>query len=251
MIYINLIRLRSREYQRNVTIVKKFNDDTYKLTTHKFLKVKGVENPDRALSIRGTVNDKKIAESISRAKSRIFEYAMCNEFEYFMTLTLDPQKYDRGSLDDYIKKLGQFIRNYRLKHEIDIQYILIPELHKDGKNWHMHGLIRGLPCQHFEKNKNGYLDWPAYSKKFGYCSIDKIKNNEACSKYITKYIGKNLGKNIDLNKKLYYCTKGLKTAEIIKKGTMSANITPDFENDYVSITWFDEKNIRFVMKTIL
>lgn len=251
VIYINLISLRSREYQQNITVVKKFNDNTYKLTRHKSLRVKGVENDDRILSARCSVNEFKTDDSISRARSKIFEYSLCNEFEYFMTLTLDPKKYDRSNLDLFIKDLGQFIRNYRRKYNADIQYILIPEHHADNESWHMHGLIKGIPAEHFQKNKNGYLDWFSYSKKFGYCSIGKIKNQEACAKYITKYIAKNLGKNIDLNKKLYYCSKGLKEAQIIKKGTMSANISPDFENDYVSITWIAKKNIDLILEKII
>ena len=106
----------------------------------------------------------------------------------------------------------------------------------------MHGLIMGLPESHLCINKHGYLDWEGYSKKFGYISLDKIKNHEACSKYITKYISKDMSaKNRELNAKLYYNSRGLECAETIKKGTLSANnVLFDYENDYVKIKWIDD-----------
>ena len=165
---------------------------------------------------------------------------MCNQFDHFITLTLDGNKYDRHDLDLYIKDLGQFIRNYRRIHKVDIQYLLIPEQHKNGA-WHIHGLIRGIPLEHLEVNKFNYLDWPKYREKFGWCSMSAVKSQIAVSKYITKYISKNLLVMAQLagmkNKKLYYATRGLKKPQKIKEGTTSANVIPHdiitFENDYV------------------
>jgi hypothetical protein len=50
---------------------------------------------------------------------------------------------------------------------------------------------------------------------------------------------------------MYYHSKGLKTAETIKKGTMSGNIIPDFVNDYVKIKWCDSQSIHEVQNLIL
>ena len=182
------------------------------------------------------VNEHKLDNHISRAKNKIFEYAACNEFDYFLTLTLDKEKYDRHNLSKYIKDLGQMIRDYRKKHDVNIQYLLIPEPHQDGA-WHMHGLIKGIPHDHLKKNSNGYLDWEAYSKKFGYCSIDPVRSQEAISKYITKYISKTLQADLrrEKEKKLYYVTRGLKTAVKVKEGTLNGELRVpyDYENDYI------------------
>ena len=61
------------------------------------------------------INENKLENNLSRAKSKIFQYAMCNDFEYFVTLTLDSKKYDRYNLSKFIKDLGQMIRNNRKK----------------------------------------------------------------------------------------------------------------------------------------
>ena len=79
-------------------------------------------------------------------------------------------------------------------------------------------------------------NWEAYEHKFGWCDIEPIRNRSAAAKYVTKYISKGLEDTcIEVNAKLYYCSKGLKRAEEMKKGTMVASIVPDFENDYVAV----------------
>ena len=48
--------------------------------------------------------------------------------------------------------------------------------------------------------------------------MDKIKNQEACCKYITKYVNKDLSDSIkELNAHMYYVSKGLNKAVEIKK----------------------------------
>lgn len=93
-----------------------------------------------------------------------------------------------------------------------------------------------------EKVKKGEVVycWPVYSKKFGFCDLEPIRNHEAVSKYITKYINKNLYSSVTaLNAHQYYHSRGLQEAVVIKKGTMSANIVPTYKNDYCSVAWLD------------
>lgn len=168
------------------------------------------------------INDEKLANNISRAKSKIFEYAYCNLWDYFVTLTISPEKYNRYDLKTYIKDLGKFINNYGTHHGSKIQYLLIPELHKNGA-WHMHGLIAGILPKHLVINEHGYLDFPMYSEKFGFCNLGHIKNHDAVSKYITKYITKDLLSR-SFGERCYYNSKRLKKAELLYR---SENISPD------------------------
>lgn len=191
---------------------------------------------------RGTANEEKLDNNISRSRSTIFELASCNPWTHFMTLTIDQTKYDRHDLKTYQKDLAHWLRNYNYKHQIKIDYVMIPEMHKDG-SWHLHGLLMGLPEDHLKTNEHGYLDWFPYRNKFGYCSIDRIKSHEAVSKYITKYITKDLADCVkELNANMYYCTQGLKRAQEIKRGTLAATNVPwDYGNEYVKCCWFDSQ----------
>ena len=196
-------------------------------------------------------NEVKLEASLSRTKSAIFELALCNDWEWFVTLTLNPEYHDRKDLKSYKTKLSTWIKNYNRIHQTNIKYLLIPENHRDG-SWHMHGLMMGLPTEHLheftEEEKlplkmlieiakgHRLYSWPAYEKAFGYISISKIKNIESVSKYITKYITKDIySTRISLNEHLYYSSQGLKRAEILLQGRLAKDIDEDYSNDYVKI----------------
>lgn len=212
----------------------------YKLTQC-YLVLNKMFEYDRNCENRGKVNEEKLKNNISRAKSTVIELALCNPWEYFVTLTLDEKKYNRYNLDKYIKDLGQFIRDQRKKYKTDIKYLIIPEQHKDGA-WHMHGFLHGLTKSMLKENAHGYMDWRDYIKKFGYCSIGKIKFKEKASFYISKYISKDFSKGIKkLNAKMYYSSKGLKKSELIKEGLLNGQLSnPDYIGEYATIKWFDD-----------
>ena len=223
----------------NLATLKQYNPNLYKLTQHKkSVLQKGFEIGRKRVV---GVNTKKLDNNISRAKAKVKEYGLCNDFEYFVTLTLDPKKYNRADLKKYKKDLGDFTRNYKKNHGSKIEYVLIPELHEDGESWHMHGLIKGILPKHItiskykDKSGNYYLDWLQYSKKFGFLNIGKIKDKDKVCSYITKYINKSMSETIKiLGDHMYYNSQGLKTATEIKRGTLSDHSIPfDWENDYV------------------
>lgn len=228
-----------RLYDKDVAVLKDYGGIKSRITVFKALRNSGIE-VDRKHKYRGKQHDHKLRNNISRAKSKVFEYAYCNPWEYFVTLTIDGSKYQRDDLGTYYKAFGQWLRDYKKKYHLDFAYVLIPELHKDGKSWHMHGLMHGLPYDHLTVNDNGYLDWEPYRLKFGYISIDRIRDQAKTASYITKYISKDLSKCVtECNAKMYYCSRGLKTATEVARGTLIDGITPDFENEYLKLQWFD------------
>lgn len=199
----------------------------------------------------------RLANNLSRARSTIFELAICNPWEYFITFTLDPKKYNRTDLKKFSKDLSRFVRNYRAKYKVDVKYLLIPETHSDHESWHMHGFLMGLPEDHLRpftldeklpryiRNKllldQTVYEWNAYRKKFGFCDIEPIHNLEAASKYITKYVTKSFDSGvIESGGHLYYASQKLRRATVIAKGQFTdSNLEFDFENEYVKTKWFD------------
>lgn len=228
-------------YDYNVAYLKKYGD-RYKVQVLKCARKKGVSN--LVYNKKGTVNDKKLDCNIRRAKNTIKELVLCNDWDYFITLTLDKEKYNRYNLQKFNKDLSQYIRDLRKKHNTDIKYLLIPEQHKDGA-WHMHGFLLGLPKSELKlfdkeqklpyyilnKLENGeeIYNWPGYQKRFGNCDIEPIKDKERVSSYVTKYVTKDLESSIkELNAKMYYCSRGLSRAKVIKKGCTTEMYKPNY-----------------------
>lgn len=74
-----------------------------------------------------------------RAMSKLKDYVLCNPFEYFVTLTLSPDKIDRTDYSAVIHKLNKWLDNAVQRRQL--QYVLVPEYHKDRRAIHFHGLI--------------------------------------------------------------------------------------------------------------
>ena len=245
-----------REYRHDQTILKVYGfgeNKKIKVVTMNVLRTEGIEK-NTVSTPRCQVNHEKLSENIYRAKSRIFEYSFCNPWDFFFTGTLDPNKQDRTDLELWHKQLTQWFRDLGKKYGMKIAFLLVPELHKDGATWHIHGLLHGISLSLLQQFKTGdkmgtslakkvqqgdvVYNWPEYQKRFGFCDLEPVKNHEAVSKYMTKYITKSLSSSVkELNAHLYYHSRGLKTAEVIKKGSMFADIEPSYRNEYCSMTW--------------
>lgn len=251
--------LREPKYKFDQFVLKVYGYGDHKkikLIHMNALRTSGVEDDADKGKARGQVNTEKLDESICRTKSKIFELAFCNPWAWFFTGTLDKRRYDRTDLTKWHKDLTKWISNYNRLHGTAIKFLFIPELHKDGKSWHMHGFLDGLPVEHLEQFVIGQkmggglaekvmlggivYNWPAYADKFGFCDVEPVKNPEAVSKYMTKYICKDLAQSVtDLNAHMYYHSRGLRFAETIKKGSMSmaVDIEPSYTGDHCTVYW--------------
>lgn len=221
-------------------MIKQLGDSYFKCA---LIKYKNNNNEKKYKKTTDNTNEKKLANNLSRASSKIFEIAMCNDWDFFFTGTIDPNKYDRSNFEVFYKDFAKWLQNYNYQHGYNIQYLIIPELHKDKINWHMHGLIKGLPLDILKINEHGYLDWPDYTSKFGYCSFANVYDNKGVSYYVTKYISKDIiNSNLEVGKHLYYHSKSLNIAETIFQGSCY-NIENDFdfENDFCKIKSFNSK----------
>lgn len=186
------------------------------------------------------VNDFKLRCNLSRAKQSIIEYTLCNEFEYFFTGTIDPKKYDRYDFEKYMKDLSKFFNNYKNRHSKEFIYLIVPELHKDGA-LHVHGFLGGLNRNDLFTNKNGYLEWSSYSSKFGYMSLNSIRNKEHSAYYCTKYITKDIEKIVGKHRQLFRCSKGLKKAESVRINNVDpSSMNFDYVGKYASILTTDD-----------
>lgn len=185
---------------------------------------------------------KKLKNNISRAKSKIFEYALCNEWQYFMTFTINEKLQDRFNLEEFIKDFGVWLGNYNKKYNTKVSYIIIPEKHKISGGWHLHGLMNGITTDSISINDNGYYELKYYKNRFGFMSMSTIKDKYKIASYITKYITKDMEeRSEDIGKHLYYTSRGLKQKEIIYDITCDVPLNEKcFENDFCILKWYDD-----------
>lgn len=214
----------------------------------------------------------KMREAKSRARARIFELAFCNNWDWFFTGTLNSNRYDRTNLTKFHHDLTQWLRDYARNRGIPkIDFLLIPELHSDGKSWHMHGLLRGLPVEHLTQFQIGMqmgaglaakvlagdevYNWEPYMRKFGFCDLERVKDSEAVSKYCCKYITKSLQHSVkESGAHMYYHSRGLCRSEVIAIGSFGGSLPdPEYQNEYCSVSWlpYTEENLQMLRDNIL
>lgn len=78
--------------------------------------------------------------SMRRARAKLRRLALANDFEYFVTLTLDQTRIDRYDPKAIAKALRTWLDN--MVRRKGLRYILVPELHQDGA-LHFHGFFAG------------------------------------------------------------------------------------------------------------
>lgn len=183
-------------------------------------------------------NGERMINNISRAKSSVRELAFCNPWEHFVTITVSSENQDRSNLKLFKQRFNQCIKDYNDKYSTSLKYLIVPELHADKRNWHMHGLMMNIAQESISVNNNGFPTIPYFEKRFGWVSIDPIRDRDKTASYVTKYISKDLAAHSHISKgdHLYLCSRGLQRAELIWQDGMLANhVKFDFENDYVRI----------------
>ncbi|WP_313342961.1 hypothetical protein [Sedimentibacter sp.] len=233
----------------------------YKIVFHKqrFIspeeQLKFIENEEteKKESLFELTEGEKLLNNIARVKSKVRDYAFCNDWDYFVTLTFSKFKIDRYDLKEVKKRMGKFFNNYKNRKNPDFCYLLIPEFHKDGAI-HFHGLIKGLrnedlklfslddviPVYIQSQLRKGLpvFDWVDFHSSFGYTTIEPIRNADAASNYICKYITKDLI-SLPLGTCCYLNSKGLKVPDLIHQDFGGIVPQCDYENDFIAIKWID------------
>lgn len=163
--------------------------------------------------------------SISRAKRRIRQYSKCNNFEYFITVTINSANCNRYSLSDCQKLLRKTLKFYKRKNS-DFAYLFITEKHVDGA-YHFHGLLKGINDEDLiELKKEDFSErsWYKMTKKLkprqklyslkhfdsriGFITLTVIDDLARATTYICKYISKSPIRS--LSNYLYISSRGLK-----------------------------------------
>lgn len=128
--------------------------------------------------------------SMRRARAKLRRLALANEFQYFVTLTLDGSKIDRYDGAAVVKRLNQWTDNMVRRH--GLRYIIVPELHKDGA-YHFHGFLAGNGLKVVDSgvkwDNRPVFNLPQW--KYGFSTAQELYGDyHAAVGYCCKYIGK-------------------------------------------------------------
>lgn len=131
--------------------------------------------------------------SMRRARAQLRRLALANSFDYFVTLTLDPERIDRYDPAAVTKALSQWCSNMVKRH--GLRYVLVPEQHKDGA-FHFHGFMAGEGLKAVDSG----VEWdgrPVYNLPqwtLGFTTAQRLYGTySAAVGYCCKYIGKQQG----------------------------------------------------------
>lgn len=215
-----------------------FNPDNVEL--HNGQRIRDKEEWNRALdemygysgNVELLYKETSAERSKRRAKSKLFDYIICNDFDLFCTLTLNPDLIDNKNYSAVIKKLNTFLDN-RVRRN-GLKYVGVPELHKKG-GFHFHFLCNSEAVTLID---SGTVSCKGYKKPIKRSTADKYKipledrktvynlpewalgfttairtygDTEAVANYVGKYISKGENKiggrwyysGGDLNKPIY------------------------------------------------
>lgn len=125
-----------------------------------------------------------------RARAQVRRLALCNEFRWFVTLTIDPKKIDSYDAAMVIKRLNQWLSN-RVKRD-GLRYVLVPERHKSGRI-HFHGFfsdsLQAVDSGHKDSEGHPVYNLPQWDYGFT-TAIALYGEYPKAVAYVCKYIGK-------------------------------------------------------------
>lgn len=95
---------------------------------------------DDSVAVPGTVDSLAVdGRSLRRAKNKLKDYILCNDFSYFVTFTVaDDNAIDREDYNSIIKPLSKWLDN-RVQRK-GLKYLFVAERHKKSNGIHFHGL---------------------------------------------------------------------------------------------------------------
>ncbi len=132
----------------------------------------------------------KRSDNVKRAKDKLFDLIYCNDWDYFLTITYDPDAVDSYNVSEVMQKTARWLNNNVIRR--GLRYVLVPEYHKSGRV-HCHALINGVfTFVDSGKRSKGRKVYNVPEWQYGWSTAVKVSGDKLrMSCYITKYITKN------------------------------------------------------------
>lgn len=169
-----------------------------------------------------------LISSYNRTRSALYAYARQCNWDYFVTFTFSKDKVDRYDFKVCTSKVRKWFNHLKQRKAVDLQYIIVPEQHKDGA-WHMHGLIANIgniELSDSGKRYKGQIIYNLLGWKNGFSTATKIIDTYKAAAYIVKYITKDLC-SITKGKQRYYVSQNI-PKPVVKTALIDSSEVDDF-----------------------
>ena len=180
-------------------------------------------------------------DNIQRAKNRIYQILLSNEWTYFLTITYDPNKIDSTNVPLVINKTQNWLKHMTQRN--GLAYLLVPEYHKKEKRVHCHAIVndkiktefndiyavqglkkpikletikkRHIPADQIKYPVFNCPDW-----KYGFTTAINVYNSPSrLANYVLKYMTKD---QQSIFGRSYWCSKNLKLYPEIELYTLGS-----------------------------
>lgn len=165
---------------------------------------------------RGQGGPQAVTESMRRTREKVKRYGFANQWEWFCTLTFNPDLVDSYDYQACVDKLSAWLNNNRKRRAPDMRYIWVPERHISGR-FHFHGLMSGISslglADSGKRDKSGRAIYNIGQYKLGWSTATAVTNSQAAVGYLLKYLTKDLCA-VTFNRRRYWASKNLDLPEV-------------------------------------
>ena len=243
------------KFLANVVQIRVYSEFVY--GGKKLSKKKKTENPftEKLENIR-TFDEleeaQKRSASVSRTRSinKIYDLSRNNNWDWFFTLTFNPDKVDSFDYSFCTKKLSDWLSNMKRKCP-EMKYLVVPEQHKSGR-WHFHGLFANCDGLNFVDSglvdKSGRIIYNVDNYRLGWSTATKVTDSDKASSYMCKYITKNLC-DVTKGKKRYWASRNLDepmTYEFISKSRKVLDFCMSQEDVYAKTVHSEYADVHYL-----
>lgn len=181
------------------------------------------------------LDDENKERSLRRTQKELQDLIDCNDFEWFGTFTFDAKKIDRYD-EKLVKTTFTKWANNQKRHSPNMNYIFVPERHKDGAI-HFHALLGNYNGK-MQQSGSKWQGEPIFnltSYKYGFTNFTKIRDKAKTANYCRKYITKDMY-STKASQRRYWRSTNLKTPQkvynhtfddVLKYWLKNDNPTPD------------------------
>ena len=178
---------KTKVYPNGLTKTTYCNTSIFKYPEDK--KIIDTEPKKRIFKIKREESTPRM-DSIKRSKDKLFDLVYCNDWDYFVTVTFNPDEVDSFNVKEVMRKTAKWLNNAVTRK--GLRYLLVPEEHKSGRI-HCHLLINDVfDLVDSGKRSKGRKVFNIPSWKYGFSTAVPVEGDKLrLSCYITKYITKN------------------------------------------------------------